>query len=79
MFNRQGIYDGMAGSKAKPKKEREWTLKITREQLLEMRAKHEFEGWKPRQCAAHYGLDKMTTYRYLNYITAKDVIPKRPE
>ncbi|WP_407303450.1 hypothetical protein [Acinetobacter sp.] len=64
--------------KPKVKKGPQWKAKFSKEQILEMRTRHEFEGWNTAQIREHYGLDANEAYRYLQYITAVNLIPKRP-
>jgi AraC-like DNA-binding protein len=72
----RGIALNSPSPKRNPPKEKMWIAKFSREQILDMRTKHELEGWTVKQIRDHFGLTASEAYRYLNYLTAKDVIPK---
>lgn len=81
MFNRNisNVAANLAGGKPeKEKKPRAWIAKFSKEQILEMRTKHELEGWPRKKVQEHFGMTYNETARYLNYITARDLVPKRP-
>ncbi len=80
MFNRNisNVAANLAGKPEKEKKPRVWKAKFTREQILDMRTKHQFQGWSTRMIMSHFGMERNEADRYLNYITARDLIPKRP-
>lgn len=67
------------GTPSKPKKEKKWMPKISKEQLLDMRTKHEYEGWSVKMIMEHFEIDYSSATRYLNYQTQRDLIPKKPE
>ena len=50
---------------------------VSDEQLLEMRALHDFGGWSKERVANRYGLDEGQVKRYLGYITRARLVAKR--
>lgn len=78
-FNKgvSNIAMNLSGTPKPAPKERQWRAKYTKEQILDMRTKFELEGWTTRQIEIHFNLTQAEAYRYLNYYTARDVIPKR--
>jgi len=77
------ILRNMASSNPEPKKEpkpeKKWVAKLTKEQILDLRAKHEFEGWTPQQLMAHFDISYSLCKNYIEYYTQRDLIPKKPK
>lgn len=52
--------------------------KLTAEQVLECRSRHEFHNWNALRCSRHYGTSQEYMRNLLGYITRRDLIA-RPE
>lgn len=50
--------------------------KLTDEQALECRARHEFFGWTPLKCQRHYGTSATYMRSLLGYVTRNKLLAK---
>lgn len=69
---------GLSTLKIAPPKEKPWRCKFTKEQVLDMRVKHQFEGWHSKRIQEHFNMTRDEAYRYLNYTVQTFLVPKRP-
>lgn len=78
-FNRlvSNIAANLAPTPRKVKPEPKLRCKFTKEQILDMRTKHEFEGWSQQRIMEHFNMTRAEAYRYLNYITQMYLVPAR--
>lgn len=51
--------------------------KYTDDQILQMRALHEFGNWSRARIAERYGLNADDVRRYLDYVTRARLVPTR--
>lgn len=54
-------------------------IKLTDEQVLECRARHEFEGWPIQRLIDAYGVDYEYMRKLLEYAVRSKLIPRRPK
>jgi AraC-like DNA-binding protein len=51
---------------------------MTDDQVLECRARHEFDGWSRQRLASAYGVSVEYMRRLLDYTVRSKLVPKRP-
>lgn len=62
-----------------PKPEKKWIAKLSKEQILDLRTKYEYEHWTVQRIMAHFEIPYHLAKNYINYITQRDLIPKKPK
>jgi hypothetical protein len=71
---------GLLHAKASvPKKEKKWICKLSPEQILDLRSKYEYQCYNYAMLMEHFQIDRSAVLRYVDYITARHLIPKKPQ